>query len=171
MGRKKGTNRKVSKDKVNFGITLLTVSIIFIFLGYLMGQYAVSVVGQSSRPTPQVTQTQSINQQIEEGLENLRQSGQSRPESARQEEPAAPASSTAESNQTANSLFRVQVGAFSQRENAIRLRDQLSEAGHEAVITSGPPFRVQTGAFSSRDNAERLMNTLRSEGFEATIVR
>jgi N-acetylmuramoyl-L-alanine amidase len=68
-------------------------------------------------------------------------------------------------------LFKVQVGAFSERANAERVVAQLKEAGYEAMIITGPPHRVQTGAFSSQENAERLAQELRQKGFEAIVVR
>ncbi len=68
-------------------------------------------------------------------------------------------------------LYRVQVGAFSIRENAEILINELKNKGYEAIIiVSGGLYKVQTGAFSIRENADKLLKQLRADGYDAFIV-
>lgn len=68
-------------------------------------------------------------------------------------------------------LYKVQAGAFSIRENADNLADDLREEGYSPiVIESGGLYKVQVGAFRIRDNAEALASELRDKGFDAIIV-
>ena len=88
------------------------------------------------------------------------------------EEPATPIQRVPPATSTPNaSLYRVQVGVFSEKANADRMVMLLEESGYEALVITGPPHRVQTGAFSSQENAARLMEELKQKGFEAIIVR
>ncbi|MBU5294104.1 N-acetylmuramoyl-L-alanine amidase, partial [Anaerosalibacter bizertensis] len=75
-------------------------------------------------------------------------------------------------NETSEGLYRVQTGAFSQRENAQNLVDELKAKGYEAMIVEkGGIYKVQVGAFSQRGNADKLAEQLKADGFEAIVVR
>lgn len=70
-------------------------------------------------------------------------------------------------------LYRVQVGAYSVKENAINMQTKLQSYGYNAIIVwndSLNVYRVQVGAFSIRENAENLKAELISKGFDAIIV-
>ncbi len=69
-------------------------------------------------------------------------------------------------------VFAVQVGAFQDRRNAERLRDQVSAYYHPVTIQSfdrgdGIFYRVRVGAESSEDAANQLAIKLRRAGFAA----
>lgn len=68
-------------------------------------------------------------------------------------------------------LYKVQVGAFSIKENAERLVDELKSKGYESIIVvSEGLYKVQAGAFSIRENAEKLVQQLKADGYNAFIV-
>jgi rare lipoprotein A len=75
-----------------------------------------------------------------------------------------------------DALMYLQVGAFSQRDNADRLRSRLQTAnvGDIHVVegngSSGSFFRVRVGPLASVDEADRIANTLASEGISETRV-
>ncbi|YCA45922.1 N-acetylmuramoyl-L-alanine amidase [Bacillus sp. JZ8] len=70
------------------------------------------------------------------------------------------------------SLFKVQIGAFSSRENAERLASEAETKGFSSFIaTENNLFKVQIGAFSSRENAEVLSVRAKNAGFEVTIIQ
>lgn len=175
MANRRGKDKQsiVNKESLNFGITAITVSVIFIFVGYLLGQYAVQMVSFQNPTTSQVRQSEQVSTAINEGLNQLQaNTNQPLPASSTNPQRATerPTSQVASQPSSSGTLYRVQVGAFSQRPNAENLKTRLAELGYEAVVTSGPPFRVQTGAFSSRDNAQNLSEELRGKGFEVAIV-
>ena len=70
----------------------------------------------------------------------------------------------------------LQVGAFSQRDNADRLRSRLQTAniGSIQIVegngSAGPLYRVRIGPLASVDEADRIANTLVSPGISATRV-
>jgi len=70
-------------------------------------------------------------------------------------------------------MFRVQAGAFSVRQNAQALFQQLRSHGYTAVIIeSGDPprYRVWVGGELDRSAAERLVAALRADGFDAALI-
>lgn len=70
-----------------------------------------------------------------------------------------------------NSRFTVQLGAFSQRQNAIALMRRAAKR-HEGVEvdSKGDVHRVRLGLFSSQTAAEELRRQLMAEGFEALVI-
>lgn len=78
-------------------------------------------------------------------------------------------------HKTEAKLYRVQVGAFSIKENADHFANTLRGKGFNAiikdtVINGKTIYRVQVGAFANRMNADALVLSLRREGVEAIVV-
>ncbi|WP_080844885.1 N-acetylmuramoyl-L-alanine amidase [Cytobacillus gottheilii] len=68
-------------------------------------------------------------------------------------------------------LYRIQIGAFSDKENADSLAAQAKIAGFEAfVLAENGLYKVRAGAFSNRSNAEQQVQRLTAAGFEAFIL-
>lgn len=72
-------------------------------------------------------------------------------------------------------FYRVQVGAFSKKQNAINYQATMAAAGYPdsivQTVNSGEQtlYKVQLGAFTNKDNATRLRDELKSKGFNAFI--
>jgi rare lipoprotein A len=75
-----------------------------------------------------------------------------------------------------DAVMYLQVGAFSQRDNADRLRNRLQTAnvGSIRIIegngSAGPLYRVRVGPLASVDEADRIANTLVSQGISDTRI-
>ena len=74
----------------------------------------------------------------------------------------------AQTDATTPKAWAVQVGSFTQRENAMRLRDQLRSKKYKAFVeqisSAGKTFyRVRVGPEVSRDKAEALQKELQSK--------
>ncbi len=68
-------------------------------------------------------------------------------------------------------LYKVQLGAFHSRRNALEFQRLLMKSGFEAFllpITNGL-YKVQCGAFKDKHNAEKLAERLRNAGYRAYI--
>lgn len=81
-----------------------------------------------------------------------------------------------EKGETSKTLFyRVQVGAFSKKDNAKNYQKTMEAAGYtstfiqEVTTNSGTLYKVQLGAFTVKDNAVKLRDELQSKGFSAFI--
>ena len=79
---------------------------------------------------------------------------------------------TAQLNPSASTIYRVQCGAFSKKNNANNLLNNIKQKGFDAFITMQDSlYKVQCGAFSKKANAENLQKKLKAAGFEAVIVK
>lgn len=67
--------------------------------------------------------------------------------------------------------YRVQVGAYRNRENADRMLYRLLDEGYPAfLIHDGELYRVQVGAFQQIGNAINMEQRLRNNGYSTVIV-
>jgi N-acetylmuramoyl-L-alanine amidase len=77
---------------------------------------------------------------------------------------------TNEPTKPTGDLYKVQVGAFSEKKNAEELVSDLEKIGHKPFITYDDKlYKVQVGAFSEKANAEKLAEILRKEGYRPFI--
>jgi len=68
-------------------------------------------------------------------------------------------------------FYRVQVGAFRDRNNAVRLRDELEMKDYPAfIIMKDGLYLVQVGAFRNLGNATRMEGILRNAGYQTYIT-
>ena len=65
--------------------------------------------------------------------------------------------------------FKVQVGPFQAREEALQVASILQSEGYPVFVSRGQPCYVQVGAFSNPNNASNLQNELLSKGYSAYI--
>ena len=73
-----------------------------------------------------------------------------------------------------SSTFRIQVGTFSERENAENVWHDLTTAGYDASISTYPDgdlvrYRVQVGTYHVRDEADSVAEEIRRMGFDAWV--
>lgn len=73
---------------------------------------------------------------------------------------------------SSNVLYRVQVGAFRNQDNAKAMLVKVKAAGFkDALMTkSYELYRIQVGAFSNKDNADAMAVEIEKKGFEAYVT-
>ncbi|HHY10973.1 MAG TPA: hypothetical protein GX528_10495 [Firmicutes bacterium] len=168
MSRRKKRRRPSGRQQgINFVITLVTLSIVFGFIGYLIPQYAIRKVRDKRQEEQRLVTLDGPAPVTAVPVSPPAAEPEKAPKPTVPRGPAQPTEPSSE----AGGLYRVQVGVFSQKANAERILARLRQAGYEAISTPKAPYRVQTGAFDSRENAENLAQELRSKGFEAIVVR
>ena len=151
---------------LNFVVTLITLSIVCIFIGYLLGQYAVRMLKAQHTYKVQMAQNEESV-----AVAPVTAPPAVTPKSSQSVEETVSPPPVSPDRAPSNTLYRVQVGVFSERENADRMVARLEELGYDAIIIGGAPYRVQTGAFSSKENADRFSEELKSRGFDVIVVR
>lgn len=68
-------------------------------------------------------------------------------------------------------LYRVQVGAYTQKKNANNMLNKIKKAGYEAFVTkSGGYYKVQVGAYEKKENAQAQLKKLQAAGFSGFIT-
>lgn len=191
--RKRATSR--FKDQLSFGATLLSVAAVAIFIGWLLGQYAIqSVTGPrlASNPLERPASADGgiVSTTDPTAASNTSSVAGGQSSSATNSPPVAsgpsagalsttpsttPATATPTSTTATSSsggFWRVQAGAFSDRSRADAVVSDLHARGFEAVVALGAdpvPYRVQVGAFREEARARAIVDDLRAAGFEATV--
>ncbi len=163
--RAKSQRGFLAGEGISFVISLISVSALCIFIGYLLGQYALQWLNNPFTPVNQA-QIDALNDSIDQQLADMSQSNSQADTSEHVDE----VPGTAPPSSQFSGLYRVQAGVFSQLSNAQALVSLLREKGFEAMVSTGPPYRVQTGAFSSFENAQNYADQLREKGFEAVVI-
>lgn len=68
-------------------------------------------------------------------------------------------------------IYRVQVGAFSDRGNAERMLAKVKAAGYDTyMVNVDGQYKIQVGAFTEKKYAESMCDKLKSVGFDAFIT-
>jgi cell division protein FtsN len=68
------------------------------------------------------------------------------------------------------SRFRVQAGAFNDRNSAVSLVTRLRDSGYAVTLVEGPLYRVWVGGYLDRTTAEHLAANLQAAGFDAALI-
>lgn len=70
-----------------------------------------------------------------------------------------------------NTYYRVQTGAFRNRDNAVRQKEKLEMEGYPAfIVEDNGYYLVQVGAFQKLENAVRMEAALREKGYQTYIT-
>lgn len=68
-------------------------------------------------------------------------------------------------------LYRVQTGAFSNKDNAVALEGKLKAQGFDTYIVQvGNLYKVQVGAFGVKANADAMLVKLKGAGYDAFVT-
>lgn len=68
-------------------------------------------------------------------------------------------------------LYRVQIGAYSKKENAENQAQTLKNKGFDTIVVNAKGlWKVQVGAYTSKANAANMQTKVKAAGFEAIIV-
>jgi cell division septation protein DedD len=67
--------------------------------------------------------------------------------------------------------FKVRVGPYPDRNQALAASTQLQSLGYPVYVGNTPPFAVQVGAFSTQVNADKLKSELAGKGYKAFIEK
>lgn len=70
-----------------------------------------------------------------------------------------------------DTLYRVQVGAYSVKNNADVQLQKVKAAGFDTyMVKVGSLYKIQVGAYSKKENAENMLKQLKAKGFDAFIT-
>lgn len=68
-------------------------------------------------------------------------------------------------------VYRVQIGAFTNKINAENMLKKIKAAGFEAyMVTIGKTYKIQVGAFTKKTNADSMLKKLKNAGFNGFIT-
>lgn len=76
-----------------------------------------------------------------------------------------------EASASPKTLHRVQVGAFANKANAVKLQAKVKAAGFSTYLVQADGlYKIQVGAFAEKENAEKLLAKVQAAGFGAFIT-
>lgn len=89
------------------------------------------------------------------------------------EKPTEPNVEPVKPEETNQTLYRVQVGAFSKKANAEHKLQAVKDAGFDAFVTCTDDklWRVQVGAYAEKANADKMQQKLQAAGFSGYVTK
>lgn len=72
---------------------------------------------------------------------------------------------------TKSTYYTIQLGAFEERSNSERFREELKKAGYKVFIVKEDSYKVRLGRFERFSEAKSLSQELNERGFENFIVK
>ena len=76
---------------------------------------------------------------------------------------------TITTNPVVNVKYKVRVGPYSSRNEAMAASQQLHSLGYPVYVGNKSPFAVQVGAFATQNNADRLKAELTGKGYKVSV--
>jgi len=190
----------MNKNENGFSLVIVVIfmSIAALFVGYLMGSWLISFlvdddsaeIAEQEQSSPNINQQLENNEQASEPEEvnnsennltapteeelNIAADQSSNEETANSNQNQSSQPTSENENSSGNTEieggFGVQIGAFSNYNNALSLRNKIEEMGYEVVATESSPHQVQVVGYSSREEAESAAEKLEEEGYKGFIV-
>lgn len=181
-------------------VVVIFMSIAALFIGYLMGSWLISflVEDDSAEMAEQEQNIPEVNQQLTENKEksadqinnkknNLTAPTEDELNIAADQNDQSTDEGTANPNQDQSGQpeedsendskkteitggFGVQIGAFSNYNNALSVKEKVEDLGYEVVITDSTPHQVKVIGYESREAAESAAAELDAEGYKGFIV-
>lgn len=176
----------MNKDQNGFSLVIIVIfmSIAALFIGYLAGSWLTSFLVDEDKskdlankaPKTEKISQNSVPKNQKEQTVNNSQNNLTAPTAKEKKEKTANSTKTQNKSQSSNSdqeqktLFAVQVGAFSDYNNAVLLKDEIEKLGFKVKITDSSPHQVQVVNYSSRTKAESVEKELEAKGYKGFIV-
>ena len=165
--------KKKNSSNRSLTLVIIVMAIICVFVGYLVGlnllkwmRGGTDQVAQTenSAQTEQSTQQESTSQVPEE---------EETAETKQVEEDTSSKSSREPETATTNNedVFKIQVGAFSNKANAVSFKNELEEQGYNVIIKEAATFKVRVIGRQSREETEKIEEELIDLGYDTFIVK
>ncbi len=160
--------------KKNKSLTLVVIvmAVICLFVGYLVGVNLLQwmkggneQIAQTENKATEETQISNDNQEITSEQTQANESSQTEETEAQQQ------TNTTTQNDNYDNLFKIQVGAFSNRSNAISFRNELADEGYNVIIKEAANYKVRVIGKETREETEKIEKELTNLGYDTFIVK
>ncbi len=166
------------KNNLKLTIGVIVVAILAIFVGYFIGNWLIQIVMGDPNSGSEMTGKKVIEEEIidsndsddlNSNNENKQSTSINTKESEDNNDEGIEEKEFIIDNKSED-VFVVQVGAFSNYENAQSLKNNLSSKGFEVIITEGKPYKVQVLASESREESEKIEKEIEALGYNTFIT-
>ncbi|MGM0445544.1 MAG: SPOR domain-containing protein [Bacillota bacterium] len=170
---------KKNKNK-NKSLTFVVIimAVICVFIGFYVGMYIFKSMSGGETQLAQTNNNINENnsdQSIQSSSDTDQESSNIESNNVEQtEEQETEGSETVEqpaSDQDYENLFKIQVGAFSNRENAESFKSELEEEDYQVIIRGTETFRVRVVGKETREETEKIEEELINLGYDTFIVK
>ena len=164
--------KKKTKKNKSLTLVVIVMAVICLFVGYLVG---VNLLQWMKGGNDQVAQTE--NQVAEETQINNEEQDNTSEETQETETSQSEDTNTQQQTNNINqnseyeNLFKIQVGAFSNRSNAVGFRDELEDKGYNVIIKEAANYKVRVIGKETREETEKLEAELANLGYDTFIVK
>lgn len=171
--KKKSNNRSLT-------LVIIVMAIICVFVGYLVGLNLFRWMQDGSEQT---AQTENGNQQpaqqgeTDSELNQAPKQAESESESQQQEvtedniSDSEPEQTEETSSDNHSNVYKIQLGAFSQKSNAESFKKELEDEGYDVIIKEASNFKVRVVGEESREETEKIEAELIKLGYDTFIVK
>lgn len=172
--------------KKNKSLTLVVIvmAVICLFVGYVVGVNLLQwmkggndQVAQTEKQAveeEQISEEQISNEEQEIVSEETQEDETSQSEETVDQEQTnseQQTNTTSQSNGDYENLFKIQVGAFSNRSNAVGFRNELEDKGYNVIIKEAANYKVRVIGKETREETEKLEQELSNLGYDTFIVK
>lgn len=148
--------RSLGIKRVPVAAFFLAVGVLAVFAGYLLGKYVVNALVGSTKLATDLKQGAATAPGAAKKAGDAPTAGEQTPAATRLSLPP-------------TTLYRVQLGAFSSKQNAEQLAQKVKAAGFPAHVLGYSPYRVLAGIFGTREAAAKVAQRLQSSGYEVYV--
>ena len=170
-----------NKDSKNRSLTMVVIvmAIICVFVGYLVGVNLFKWMKGGNEQQVAQTQNETEKSQSEQTTEITTEETpvEEVEEEEVEEEPVEEETTQVEQTTSEPSIseydnvYKIQVGAFSQRANAESFKNQLEDQGYNVIIKEASTYKVRVIGKESREETEKIENELIDLGYDTFIVK
>jgi cell division protein FtsN len=162
------------KNKKNKSLTLVVIvmAVICLFVGYLVGVNLLQwmkggndQIAQTENKATEEAQISNDNQEITSEQKQENDSSQTEETETQQQ------TNTTTQNSNYENLFKIQVGAFSNRSNAVSFRNELADKGYNVIIKEAANYKVRVIGKETREETEKIEEELTNLGYDTFIVK
>ncbi|MCF8000263.1 MAG: SPOR domain-containing protein [Halanaerobiales bacterium] len=161
------------KNKKNKSITLVVIimAVVCLFVGYLVGvnllQWMKGGNEQVAQTENQVAEETQISNEEQEISSEVTQEESSQTENTESQQ----LTNNTSQNSEYENLFKIQVGAFSKRSNAVGFRNELEDKGYNVIIKEASNYKVRVIGKETREKTEKIEAELANLGYDTFIVK
>ena len=172
---------KKKKDK-NKSLTFVVIimAVISVFIGFYVCMYLFksfsggeSQVAQTNNNISESNTEQSVSNNLENEQINSNEQSNTNVQSSDENTENNEINNVEETSQEQNydNLFKIQVGAFSSRNNADNFKSELESKGYQVIIKETETFRVRVLGKQTREETEQIEQELINLGYDTFIVK
>ncbi len=167
----KKNNGKKFKSGASLIVMLAGMAVVMSVFGYFVCSWFLDYVSAPQDEIESVNKNQVVQEETIEPDQNKKEetAEMGGAEGKADQPEGTQVNQTVPEQNDGQNLYVVQVGAFSEKENAQGMVEKLKSEGFTAYITSKNPYRVQAGAFRTEKAANELGTKLKQNGFPVYI--